>query len=109
MTTFLDHKDNEFEAQAVVKTTNAVNGERSLSGTIYTNEEVLNKVDKGWKLEFDDEYYKIIYAKPTDTGNKIQVEFDAVHQFFYDFDKSSLHKQLNDGSHTFQAYLNFIF
>lgn len=109
MTTFLDHKDNEYEAQTVIKATNAVNGERSLTGTIYTNEEVLNKIDKGWKIKFQDEFYRVIFAKPIDTGNKIQVDFDAVHQFFYDFDKSSVHSQLQDGSHTFQTYLNFIF
>ena len=109
MTTFLDHKDNEYEAQTVIKATNAVNGERSLTGTIYTNEEVLNKIDKGWKIKFQDEFYRVIFAKPIDTGNKIQVDFDAVHQFFYDFDKSSVHSQLQDGSHTFQNYLNFIF
>lgn len=109
MTTFLDHKDNEYEAQTVIKATNAVNGERSLTGTIYTNEEVLRKIDKGWKIKFQDEFYRIIFAKPIDTGNKIQVDFDAVHQFFYDFDKSSVHSQLQDGSHTFQTYLNFIF
>lgn len=109
MTTFLDHKDNEYEAQTVIKATNAVNGERSLTGTIYTNEEVLNKIDKGWKIKFQDEFYRVIFAKPIDTGNKIQVDFDAVHQFFYDFDKSSVHNQLQDGSHTFQTYLNFIF
>lgn len=82
MTTFLDHKDNEYEAQTVIKATNAVNGERSLTGTIYTNEEVLNKIDKGWKIKFQDEFYRVIFAKPIDTGNKIQVDFDAVHQFF---------------------------
>lgn len=109
MTTFLDHKDNEYEAQTVIKATNAVNGERSLTGTIYTNEEVLNKIDKGWKIKFQDEFYRVIFAKPIDTGNKIQVDFDAVHQFFYDFDKSSVHSQLQDGSHTFLTYLDFIF
>lgn len=109
MTTFLDHKDNEYEAQTVIKVTNAVNGERSLTGTIYTNEEVLNKIDKGWKIKFQDEFYRVIFAKPIDTGNKIQVDFDAVHQFFYDFDKSSVHSQLPDGSHTFLTYLDFIF
>ncbi|GAA5361387.1 phage tail protein [Streptococcus uberis] len=109
MTTFLDHKDNEYEAQTVIKSTNAVNGERSLTGTIYTNEEVLSKIDKGWKIKFQDEFYRVIFAKPIDAGSKIQVDFDAVHQFFYDFDKSSLHSQLPDGSHTFLTYLDFIF
>lgn len=109
MTTFLDQHDVEFEAQTVLKTTNAVNGERSLSGTIYTNDNVLTKIDKGWRLKFEDEYYRVIYAKPVDIGSNRQVTFDAVHQFFYDFDKSSLHSQLADGSHTFETYLSFVF
>lgn len=109
MTTFLDHRDNEYEAQSVIKVTNAVNGERSISGTIVTNDDVLNRIDKGWKLKHDSEYYRVIFAKPVDIGNKKQVDFDAVHQFFYDFDKSSVHTQLADGSHTFKTYLDFIF
>ncbi|OHX28322.1 endopeptidase [Streptococcus phage Javan273] len=109
MTTFLDHRDNEYEAQSVIKVTNAVNGERSISGTIVTNDDVLNRIDKGWKLKHDGEYYRVIFAKPVDIGNKKQVDFDAVHQFFYDFDKSSVHTQLADGSHTFKTYLDFIF
>lgn len=109
MVVFLDQYDNEYGAQATLQVTNAVNGERSLKGTIVTNDDVLNTIEKGWKMQFDDEYYRIIYAEPVDLGNKKQVEFDAVHQFFYDFDKSSAHSQLADGSHTFETYLNFIF
>lgn len=109
MVVFLDQYDNEYGAQATLQVTNAVNGERSLKGTIVTNDDVLNTIEKGWKMQFDDEYYRIIYAEPVDLGNKKQVEFDAVHQFFYDFDKSSVHSQLANGSHTFETYLNFIF
>lgn len=109
MITFLDENGDEYGALSSIKVTNAVNGERSVSGTIYTNEAVLERVDKGWRLRFDDEYYTIIYAKPVDIGDQTQVSFDAVHQFFYDFDKSSIYSQLKDGSHTFEEYLRFIF
>lgn len=109
MITFLDENSDEYGALSSIKVTNAVNGERSVSGTIYTNEAVLERVDKGWRLQFDDEYYTIIYAKPIDIGDQTQVSFDAVHQFFYDFDKSSVYSQLKDGSHTFEEYLRFIF
>lgn len=109
MITFLDENGDEYGALSSIKVTNAVNGERSVSGTIYTNEAVLERVDKGWRLQFDDEYYTIIYAKPIDIGDQTQVSFDAVHQFFYDFDKSSVYSQLKDGSHTFEEYLRFIF
>lgn len=109
MITFLDEAGREYGALSEVKLTNAVNGERSLTGDIYTNPNVLNKIDKGWRLRFGDEYFVVTYAKPIDNGRKTQVSFDAVHQFFWDFQKNPVYSQLSDGSHTFQAYLDFIF
>ena len=109
MITFLDENDAEYGALATIKATNAVNGERSLTGTIVSGDYVLSKIERGWRLRFDDEYYVVTYAKPVDEGRDVQVEFDAVHQFFWDFDKSSVYDQLADGSHTFVAYLDFIF
>ena len=109
MITFLDEKDVEHGALATIKATNAVNGERSLSGEIISGDYVLANIERGWRLRFDDEYYVVTYAKPVDEGKNVQVSFDAVHQFFWDFDKSSVHEQLNDGSHTFVTYLDFIF
>ena len=109
MITFLDEAGREYGALSEVKLTNAVNGERSLTGDIYTNPNVLNKIDKGWRLRFGDEYFVVTYAKPVDNGRKTQVSFDAVHQFFWDFQKNPVYSQLSDGSHTFQAYLDFIF
>ena len=109
MITFLDENDVEYGALATIKATNAVNGERSLTGTIVSGDYVLSNIERGWRLRFDDEYYVVTYAKPTDEGRDVQVEFDAVHQFFWDFDKSSVYDQLSDGSHTFVAYLDFIF
>lgn len=82
MITFLDHRDIEYGAISVIRHTNAVNGERSVSGEIYTNSDVLNNIDRGWRLRFEDEYYVVIYAKPVDVGQKTQVSFDAIHQFF---------------------------
>ena len=109
MITFLDENDVEYGALATIKATNAVNGERSLTGTIVSGDYVLSNIERGWRLRFDDEYYVVTYAKPVDEGRDVQVEFDAVHQFFWDFDKSSVYEQLTDGSHTFIAYLDFIF
>ncbi|HFI0454352.1 TPA: hypothetical protein ACGOZD_000259 [Streptococcus suis] len=40
MLTFLDHKGNEIGALTNFKYTNAVNGERSLSGTVHGNLEI---------------------------------------------------------------------
>ena len=109
MITFLDENDVEYGALATIKATNAVNGERSLTGTIVSGDYVLSNIERGWRLCFDDEYFVVTYAKPVDEGRDVQVEFDAVHQFFWDFDKSSVYDQLRDGSHTFVAYLDFIF
>lgn len=109
MITFLDENDVEYGALATIKATNAVNGERSLTGTIVSGDYVLSNIERGWRLRFDDEYYVVTYAKPVDEGKNVQVSFDAVHQFFWDFDKSSVYDQLSDGSHTFVAYLEFIF
>lgn len=109
MITFLDERDVEHSALATIKVTNAVNGERSLTGEIESGDYVLTNIERGWRLRFDDEFYVVTYAKPIDDGKGTHVTFDAVHQFFWDFDKSSVHEQLNDGSHTFLTYLDFIF
>lgn len=109
MITFLDERDVEHGALATIKVTNAVNGERSLTGEIESGDYVLTNIERGWRLRFDDEFYVVTYAKPIDDGKGTHVTFDAIHQFFWDFDKSSVHEQLNDGSHTFLTYLDFIF
>lgn len=109
MITFLDERDVEHGALATIKVTNAVNGECSLTGEIESGDYVLTNIERGWRLRFDDEFYVVTYAKPIDDGKGTHVTFDAVHQFFWDFDKSSVHEQLNDGSHTFLTYLDFIF
>ncbi len=109
MITFLDHRDIEYGVISVIRHTNAVNGERSVSGEIYTNSDVLNNIDRGWRLRFEDEYYVVIYAKPVDVGQKTQVSFDAIHQFFWDFSKSSIYEGLGDGSHTINTYLETVF
>ena len=109
MIIFLDENDVEYGALATIKATNAVNGERSITGEIISGDAVLSRIERGWRLRFEDEYYVVTYAKPIDEGKNVQVSFDAVHQFFWDFGKSSVYDQLSDGSHTFIAYLDFIF
>ena len=108
MLTFYDEKGNGYGAQVEFTTKNAVNGERSVSGTILTNEKVLSRIDRGWSFEWDGEMYKIIYAKPKDEGRSLSVSFDAVHQFFYDFDHSNCYKEFN-GSNRFEVYIEAIF
>ena len=108
MITFYDEKDNGYGAQVELTTKNAVNGERSISGTIVSNKQVLSKLDRGWSFTFDGELYKIIYAKPKDEGKNISLSFDAVHQFFYDFEHSNCYKEFN-GSNRFEVYIEEIF
>ena len=108
MLTFYDEKGNGYGAQVEFTTKNAVNGERSVSGTILTNEKVLSRIDRGWSFEWDGEMYKIIYAKPKDEGRSLSVSFDAVHQFFYDFEHSNCYKEFN-GSNRFEVYIDEIF
>jgi hypothetical protein len=106
--TFYDERGNGYGAQVELTTKNAVNGERSISGTIVSNKQVLSKLDRGWSFTFDGELYKIIYAKPKDEGKNISLSFDAVHQFFYDFEHSNCYKEFN-GSNRFEVYIEAIF
>lgn len=108
MITFYDERGNGYGAQVELTTKNAVNGERSISGTIVSNKQVLSKLDRGWNFTFDGELYKIIYAKPKDEGKNISLSFDAVHQFFYDFEHSNCYKEFN-GSNRFEIYIEEIF
>lgn len=108
MITFYDEKGNGYGAQVELKTKNAVNGERSISGTIVSNKQVLSRLDRGWSFTFDGELYKIIYAKPKDEGQNISLSFDAVHQFFYDFEHSNCYQEFN-GSNRFEVYIEAIF
>ena len=108
MITFYNETGKGYGAQVELTTKNAVNGERSISGTIVSNEQVLSKLDRGWSFTFDGELYKIIYAKPKDEGKNLSLSFDAVHQFFYDFEHSNCYKEFN-GSNRFEVYIEAIF
>ena len=108
MINFYDERGNGYGAQVELTTKNAVNGERSISGTIVSNKQVLSRLDRGWSFTFDGELYKIIYAKPKDEGKNISLSFDAVHQFFYDFEHSNCYQEFN-GSNRFEVYIEAIF
>ena len=108
MLTFYNEKGEGFGAQVEFTVKNAVNGERSVSGTIISNDRVLFEIGRGWKFELDGEYYNIVYAKPRDEGRNLSVSFDAVHQFFYDFEHSNCYTEFN-GSHRFEVYIEAIF
>ncbi|WP_270310625.1 phage tail protein [Weissella cibaria] len=81
----------------------------SLTGTIYSNDEVLHQMERGWSVMFNGDWYYITYVAPTDGGNSITVEFDAVHEFFFKMSKSVAYGTLKDGSHTAKEYLDFVF
>jgi len=106
--TFYNERGEGFGAQVEFTVKNAVNGERSVSGTIISNDRVLSGIDIGWKFELNGEFYTIVYAKPQDQGRNLSVSFDAVHQFFYDFDHSNCYTEFN-GSHRFEVYIEAIF
>lgn len=108
MLTFYNEHGEGFGAQVEFAVKNAVNGERSVSGTIISNDRVLSGIDRGWKFELDGEFYTIVYAKPQDKGQNLSVSFDAVHQFFYDFGHSNCYTEFN-GSHRFEVYIEAIF
>lgn len=108
MLTFYNEHGEGFGAQVEFTVKNAVNGERSVSGTIISNDRVLSGIDRGWKFELDGEFYTIVYAKPQDQGQNLSVSFDAVHQFFYDFEHSNCYTEFN-GSHRFEVYIEAIF
>ncbi|GEM_PF-3032575 len=108
MISFIDEKGKRHGALAEIKRKKAVNGEKSIEGIIYNNKNVIDNIDIGWKILFEGEKYVITYALPVDNGNTVEIQFDAVHEFFYDFLKSSIYTTLN-GSNTMRAYLDFIF
>lgn len=108
MINFIDEKGVKHSAVVECKKTKGVNGEKSLSGTIYTNDEILEGIGCGWRLEFENEKYCLTYVYPIDEGNRIVVEFDAVHEFFFDLNKKVVYSELN-GSNTAKAYLDLIF
>lgn len=108
MTVFIDISGNEYLALTELTYSHKVNGEKSLKGTIYTNDDVINKIDRGWSLKYEGEIYCITYALPVDNGQAVTVEFDAIHEFFYKMGKSSVYTTLN-GSNTAIAYLDLIF
>ena len=108
MLTFYNEKGEGFGAQVEFTVKNAVNGECSVSGTIISNERVLSGIDRGWKFELNGEFFTIVFAKPRDEGRNLSVSFDAVHQFFYDFEHSNCYTEFN-GSHRFEVYIEAIF
>lgn len=108
MISFIDAEGKRHNALSKIRRKKAINGEKSIEGIVFTNDNVLHGVERGWRLEFEREFYVVTYALPIDNGRTVELEFDAVHEFFYDMGKSVVYDTLN-GSHTMRSYLNFIF
>lgn len=106
MITFTDVENNEYQAQCEIETTDAVNGEKSLSGTIYFGQDVKDNISKGWTLTFLDEDYVVVTYTKNDKDNT--VAFSAVQAFFYKMSKTGFYETWN-GSHPFTDYLDALF
>ncbi|WP_369901892.1 phage tail protein [Lactiplantibacillus plantarum] len=106
MIKFHDPSGTSHFGQATITRTTSVNGGLSLTGEVFAGDDVLNGLDYGWWLNFDNEKYVITYKKLSDDTNT--VVFDAVQQFFWDFAKVALHAQYT-GSHEYTFYLGQLF
>lgn len=106
MITFTDVESNEYQAQCEIEKTDAVNGEKSLSGTIYFGQDVKDNIAKGWTLTFLDENYVVVTYTKNDKDNT--VAFSAVQAFFYKMSKTGFYETWN-GSHPFTNYLDALF
>jgi hypothetical protein len=104
--TFTDVENNEYQAQCEIEKTDAVNGEKSLSGTIYFGQDVKANIAKGWTLSFLDEEYVVVTYTKNDKENT--VAFSAVQSFFYKMSKTGFYEKWN-GSHPFASYLDALF
>lgn len=106
MITFTDVENHEYQAQCEIEKTDAVNGEKSLSGTIYFGQDVKANIAKGWTLSFLNEEYVVVTYRKNDKENT--VAFSAVQAFFYKMSKTGLYEKWN-GSHSFASYLDALF
>ncbi|WP_076656052.1 phage tail protein [Lactiplantibacillus plantarum] len=106
MIKFHDPSGTPHLGQATITRTTSVNGGLSLTGEVFAGGDVLNGLDYGWWLNFDNEKYVITYKKLSDDTNT--VVFDAIQQFFWDFAKVALHAQYT-GSHEYTFYLGQLF
>ncbi|WP_408954000.1 phage tail protein [Lactiplantibacillus plantarum] len=106
MIKFHDTSGTPHFGQSTITRTTSVNGGLSLTGEVFAGGDVLNGLDYGWWLNFDNEKYVITYKKLSDDTNT--VVFDAVQQFFWDFAKVALHAQYT-GSHEYTFYLGQLF
>jgi hypothetical protein len=104
--TFTDVENNEYQAQCEIEKTDAVNGEKSLSGTIYFGQDVKSNIAKGWTLSFLGEDYVVVTYTKNDKKNT--VAFSAVQAFFYKMSKTGFYETWN-GSHPFATYLDALF
>ncbi|WP_445622573.1 phage tail protein [Lacticaseibacillus paracasei] len=106
MITFTDVENNEYQAQCEIEKTDAVNGEKSLSGTIYFGQDVKSNIAKGWTLSFLNEDYVVVTYTKNDKENT--VAFSAVQAFFYKMSKTGFYEKWN-GSHPLSSYLDALF
>lgn len=96
----IDFEGNEFRLQASITNEKEVNGNQSLSSTIYaskTNLEFINDITEMWRIiDFEDVEHKIIYVKKSGVGDKLKVEIKAIPLFFDVMDTSRIYKRYDE-------------
>lgn len=90
----------EFACQATVTNDYELNGNQSISCTIYAskvNKLFINEITEMWEIiDFEDVAHKIIYAKKKGEGNGLTVEIKAIPLFFDTFDTLRIYEEYNE-------------
>ncbi len=95
-----DLKGDEFPLQATLNHEMELNGNQSVSATIYStkvNSAYIDDITEMWELvDFDDVSHKIIYCKKKGEGNHLTVEVKAIPLFFDTFDTLRIYEEYNE-------------
>lgn len=90
----------EYPLQATLTHEMELNGNQSVSATIYVtkaNSTFIDDITEMWELvDFDDVSHKIIYAKKRGEGNHLTVEVKAIPLFFDTFDTLRIYEEYNE-------------
>lgn len=95
-----DLKGDEFPLQATLNHEMELNGNQSVSATIYStkvNSAYIDDITEMWELvDFDNVSHKIIYAKKKGEGNRLTVDVKAIPLFFDTFDTLRIYEEYNE-------------
>src|SRR5699024_9297078 len=105
-------KSKEYPVLAETNRKKRVNGQREITVEFLANivnEDFLDKIEFGWKILFDKEWYTIIAPTYKLDGDSKAVAVDAVLSFFVDMNGYYLQDSVEDKSMTPAAYFSVLF